>query len=261
MKVIPFEEKYRQDFIDFNTDWIVSNFGFLEEHDKETFERIDEEMKAGAMIFFAVENDVALATCMAMPMEGTTWELCKMGSNKKISHKGAGSAVFEAAMKWALGHGAERLFILSNSKLKPALHIYEKYGFREIKLDDYEYVRGDIAFEYRKEASGMKTVVKRENAVKKVFKGVSLDSLALGEKSQVTKMNYVAGNYASPHQHPNEQSGYVISGRYELTLAGEKYELQTGDAYAIPGNQIHSFKVIEAGEVIDVFTPPRQDYI
>lgn len=151
MKVIPFEEKYRQDFIDFNTDWIVSNFGFLEEHDKETFEKIDEEMEAEGMIFFAVENDIALATCMAMPMEGTTWEICKLGSNKNIPHKGAGSAVFEKAMEWAFNHGAERLFILSNSKLKPALHIYGKYGFKEIKLEDYEYIRGDIAFEYRKE--------------------------------------------------------------------------------------------------------------
>ena len=95
-------------------EWIVSNFGFLEEHDKETFEKIDEEIKAGAMIFFAVEDDVALATCMAMPMQGTTWELCKLGSNKNV-----------------------RLFILSNSKLKPALHIYEKYGFQEIELEMY----------------------------------------------------------------------------------------------------------------------------
>lgn len=54
---------------------------------------------------------------------------------------------FEAAMKWAEDHGAKRLFIISNSKLKAALHIYYKYGFQEIKLDDYEYVRGDIAFE------------------------------------------------------------------------------------------------------------------
>lgn len=186
MKVIPFEEKYRQDFINFNTDWIVSNFGVLEEHDKETFEQIDEAMQAGVMIFFAVENDVALATCMAMPMEGTTWEICKLGSNKNISHKGAGSAVFEEAMKWALNHGAERLFILSNSKLKPALHIYKKYGFQEIKLESYEYIRGDTAFEYRNKkggASNMKIVVKKEDAVKKVFKGVSLDFLVVGRKS------------------------------------------------------------------------------
>lgn len=39
----------------------------------------------------------------------------------------------------------KELFIISNSKLKPALHIYQKYGFIEIKLDDYEYERGDIA--------------------------------------------------------------------------------------------------------------------
>lgn len=65
-------------------------------------------------------------------------------------HKGAGSAVFKEAMQWALNHGAERLFILSNTKLKPALHIYKKYGFKEIKLDNYEYIRGDIAFEYKK---------------------------------------------------------------------------------------------------------------
>lgn len=262
MQVIPFKEKYRQDFIDFNTDWIVSNFGFLEEHDKETFERIDEEIKKGAMIFFSVENEVALATCMTMPMNDNTWEICKLGSNKNVSHKGADSAVFKTAMQWALNHGAERLFILSNSKLKPALHIYEKYGFKEIKLENYEYIRGDIAFEYKKKgADNMKMVVKKHEAVKKVFKGVSLDSLAVGEKSQVAKMNYVIGNYASPHQHPHEQSGYVISGKYELTIGDEKYELNVGDTQSIPGNTIHSFLVIEGGEVIDVFTPPREDYL
>lgn len=113
----------------------------------------------------------------------------------------------------------------------------------------------------RKGIDKMKLVVKKEDAIKKVFKGVSLDSLAVGEKSQVTKMNYVVGNFASPHQHPHEQSGYVISGRYELTIDEERYELKAGDTYSIPGNKMHSFKVIEAGEVVDVFTPPRQDYL
>lgn len=56
----------------------------------------------------------------------------------------------------------------------------------------------------------MKMAVKKQDAVKKIFKGISLDSLAVGRKSRVTKINYVMGNYASPHQHPHEQSGYVI---------------------------------------------------
>ena len=148
MELVQFEDKYRQAFIDFNTDWIVTYFGKLEPHDLETFDKIDEELRNGAMIFFAVENDIPLACCMSMPMEGDTWEICKLGSNKELPHKGAGSLVFRAAMEWAQKHDAKRLFILSNSRLKPALHIYEKHGFKEIKLDVYGYERGDIAFEY-----------------------------------------------------------------------------------------------------------------
>jgi GNAT superfamily N-acetyltransferase len=148
MELKPFEEKYRQAFIDFNTEWIVSNFGALEEHDFDTFAQIDKELEKGAMIFFAVEQEIPLACCMAAPLEGETWEICKLGSNTKAPHSGAGSLVFKAAMDWALEKGAKRLFLISNSKLKPALHIYEKYGFHEIRLEDYEYARGDIAFEY-----------------------------------------------------------------------------------------------------------------
>ncbi len=119
---------------------------------RKPLKKLTKKIKSGAMIFFAVEEDTetALAACMTEPMNESVWEICKLCSNKEIPHKGAGSAVFKAAMNWALEHGAEKLFILSNSRLKAALHIYRKYGFKEIKLDDYEYVRGDIAFEYKK---------------------------------------------------------------------------------------------------------------
>lgn len=106
-----------------------------------------------------------------------------------------------------------------------------------------------------------RTVVKKENAKKSVFKGVDLDSLAVGEKSMVTKMNYVVGNYATEHTHPQEQCGYVISGRYLMTVEEEAFILEAGDSYAVPGNVPHSFKVLEAGEVVDVFTPHREDYL
>ena len=109
-----------------------------------------------------------------------------------------------------------------------------------------------------------KIVVKREDALKRVFKGVSLDSLAVGEKSMITKMNYVKGNYATTHQHPHEQCGYVISGQYRLIVETEPridVILTAGDSYAIPGNTPHSFEVLEGGEVVDVFTPQREDYL
>ncbi len=110
----------------------------------------------------------------------------------------------------------------------------------------------------------MKIIVKKEEALKRVFKGVSLDSLAVGEKSMVTKMNYVKGNYATTHQHPHEQCGYVISGQYRLIVESTPHIdviLSAGDSYAIPGNTPHSFEVLEGGEVVDVFTPQREDYL
>ena len=106
-----------------------------------------------------------------------------------------------------------------------------------------------------------RTIVKADEAVKREFKGVKLDSLAVGEKSIVCKMNYVAGNFASEHKHPHEQSGYVISGKYRMTVEDKEFLLNPGDSYSIPGDTPHSFKVIEAGEVIDVFTPIREDYL
>lgn len=108
-------------------------------------------------------------------------------------------------------------------------------------------------------------VVRKEDAVKREFKGVSLDSLAVGDKSMVTKMNYVKGNFASTHSHPHEQCGYVISGVYKLKVERQDAPvdmlLHAGDSYAIPGNTPHSFEVLEGGEVIDVFTPQREDYL
>ena len=109
-----------------------------------------------------------------------------------------------------------------------------------------------------------KVFVRREDALKKTFKGVNLDYLAVGEKSMVTKMNYVKGNFATLHTHPHEQCGYVISGEYHLIVDGEEkidVIMHAGDTYAIPGNTPHSFEVIEGGEVVDVFTPHREDYL
>jgi len=76
----------------------------------------------------------------------------------------------------------------------------------------------------------------------------------------ITKMKYELGNKIPFHSHPNEQAGYVISGKIRLQFAEYDEILTTGDSYAIPKNQEHSIEVIEAGEVIDVFTPPREDY-
>ena len=109
-----------------------------------------------------------------------------------------------------------------------------------------------------------KWIVRKTEAAHKTFKGVQLDVLAIGDRSMVTKMNYVEGNFATTHRHPHEQCGYVVSGRYRLRVEyPEPVEviLSPGDSYAIPGQTPHSFEVLEGGEVVDVFTPHREDYL
>lgn len=147
MEIIEFNKRYEQDFVALNTEWIVKLFGTLEKEDIETFQNVEKVISDGGMVYFAIENDEVMATCMTRKINTETWEICKLAANEKFKRKGAGNAVFEKCMEFAVSHGAKKLFMLSNSSLKTALHIYFKHGFKEIKLKDYEYERGDIAFE------------------------------------------------------------------------------------------------------------------
>jgi quercetin dioxygenase-like cupin family protein len=106
-----------------------------------------------------------------------------------------------------------------------------------------------------------KLVVKKENAVKKQFFGVDFEVLAVGKASMVTKMHYKESDSVPFHKHPNEQNGYVISGRYKLISDRKEYLLHKGDSYSIPADTEHSIEIYESGSVIDVFTPVRNDYL
>ncbi len=104
-------------------------------------------------------------------------------------------------------------------------------------------------------------IVKKEDAKKGVFLGVSFDVLSVGEKSMVTKMNYKAGDHVSFHSHPHEQSGYVISGKIQMKFDEYNEILQAGDSYSIPGGTDHSINALENSEEITFFSPPREDYL
>lgn len=103
------------------------------------------------------------------------------------------------------------------------------------------------------------------------FQGVSFDRLATDERVMVTKMHFEASNDVPFHEHPQAQAGYVVSGRYRLRTRGADSagvpggdvdaELEPGDSYVIPGGVEHAITVIEAGEVIDVFTPAREEFL
>jgi len=104
------------------------------------------------------------------------------------------------------------------------------------------------------------TVVAAGEGQPREFLGVPFDVLAVGDRLMVTRMKFRAGMTAANHVHPHEQAGYVISGRYRQTISGTSHELHPGDSYAIPGGIEHAMEVLEDGDVIDVFTPPRDEF-
>ncbi|PIB25574.1 cupin [Amylibacter kogurei] len=64
-----------------------------------------------------------------------------------------------------------------------------------------------------------------------------------------------------PHNHPHTQTTYVSSGKFEFTVAGVTKILGPGDGMLIPSNAVHSCVCLEAGVLLDSFTPRRDDFM
>jgi quercetin dioxygenase-like cupin family protein len=102
---------------------------------------------------------------------------------------------------------------------------------------------------------------KSHEYTKRNFLGVDFIVLSHGPQSMVTKMLYKQTDQPPFHKHPNEQSGYVLSGRYRITFAEFDQIIGPGDSYSIPRDTEHHIEILEPGEVVDFFSPPRKDYL
>ncbi len=62
------------------------------------------------------------------------------------------------------------------------------------------------------------------------------------------------------HSHPHEQLVYIISGHLTFEYPGGVFEAKTGDSFLVPGDVVHQASAQEDSEVLDIFTPYREDY-
>lgn len=157
MTITGYQEKYKQDFIRLNRAWIEAYFT-LEREDLEIMEHVEEYMEKGSEIFFALEEDNVMAVCMVVPLGNNVWEICKLAADDKYKGKGAGSAVLRACMDYAISQKAEKMIIISNTRLEPAMHLYRKFGFCEVPLrkELWGFERANIEFEFIVEKNGGK---------------------------------------------------------------------------------------------------------
>lgn len=103
-------------------------------------------------------------------------------------------------------------------------------------------------------------VVRAHEAQQRKSFGVSFDLLATGPQCMMTKMHYRVGNLIPFHSHPNEQIGYILSGRVRVRTPQTASELGPGDTYCIPAGLEHSIEVIEDADEVQVFSPPRPEF-
>jgi quercetin dioxygenase-like cupin family protein len=69
-----------------------------------------------------------------------------------------------------------------------------------------------------------------------------------------------AGSSFPEHSHPHEQISIVVEGRFELTMDGDTDVLTPGRIAVIPADTPHSGTAVTDCEIIDVFSPVREDY-
>lgn len=63
------------------------------------------------------------------------------------------------------------------------------------------------------------------------------------------------------HSHPHEQLVYVVRGHIRAKLGGETLDAHAGDSFVVPGGAEHEARALVESEVLDVFTPFRQEYV
>ena len=84
--------------------------------------------------------------------------------------------------------------------------------------------------------------------------------IVTGEKEMIAFWKMKAGAHAGAHQHPHEQISWMLSGKMEFRLGSEKRTCGPGDIVVIPSGVEHEAWFPEDTEVIDIWSPPREDF-
>ena len=94
---------------------------------------------------------------------------------------------------------------------------------------------------------------------KNIFPGIAghythTEKLTLGE------VELAAAVVLPTHQHLHDQISCVLAGRMEFTIGAETRLLEAGMSAVIPGGAPHGARTLTACRVLDIFSPPRDDY-
>jgi quercetin dioxygenase-like cupin family protein len=91
--------------------------------------------------------------------------------------------------------------------------------------------------------------------------GIRRKTLSHGAATLMCEFRLQAGYSLPVHEHLQEQTGYLVSGRLRLTIGAETHDVGPGDSWSIPGGVLHGAEVLEDAVAVEVFSPVREDYL
>ena len=77
----------------------------------------------------------------------------------------------------------------------------------------------------------------------------------------LVEFTFDKGGVGALHSHPHVQTSYIAEGVFEVTIDGVTETIGKGGAYIVPPNLVHGVRALEAGKLIDSFTPRRDDFL
>lgn len=91
--------------------------------------------------------------------------------------------------------------------------------------------------------------------------GVTRRILAYTHNLMCVENSFEKGAEAPPHSHPHTQISYAVSGEFSFTIDGETKTVKTGDTLLTENGVQHGCVCTEAGILLDIFTPMRNDFL
>lgn len=147
ISIVAFRQEDAADFRTINLEWL-DKYGLTEAPDLLVLNDPQGEIiDKGGAIFLAKSEGVVVGTAALMKETPIQYELVKMGVVDAYKGKGISKMLMEACLQQAKVFGAKRVYLQSNSQLKTAIGLYEKYGFKHIPVQDAHYVTADVMME------------------------------------------------------------------------------------------------------------------
>jgi len=113
----------------------------------------------------------------------------------------------------------------------------------------------------------MESAMERPSYVK--WKDIEVEQLSsqigrqfvVGKNVMLARVLLKKGAHVPLHQHHNEQITYILEGALEFLIAGESIVVHAGEVLCIPPHVPHEANAFEDTVDLDIFSPPRQDWI